>query len=86
MNISISALCIEKLGLTSFSWVLYAATEKLFCKSKNDENNLTVDGLKGEVDIPTEPIEDSPTESMGDSPGIGLLSSDSSMALSREIV
>jgi hypothetical protein len=53
-------LCIEKLGLTSFSWVLYAVTENVFCKTKNNEINLMVDGLKPVVDIPTKSTVASP--------------------------
>lgn len=39
VSFSSVALCIEKLGLTSFSWILYNVIETLVCKKIETKNN-----------------------------------------------
>lgn len=51
-----TALCIEKLGLTSFSWVMYAVIEKLACVKLTHKIISEKNDSKGDAFVPSKNI------------------------------
>ena len=51
--IAIAALCVEKLGITTFAWVLYTVIDRLCCGKKFKSSSLTPDEIEMKDDTRT---------------------------------